>query len=33
MIGRQLEILPSQPPNWTPTAPSGLFLPVMLLTE
>jgi hypothetical protein len=32
MIGRQLGILPSQPPNWTATEPSGPFLAVVLLT-
>jgi hypothetical protein len=33
MIGRQFRILPSQPPNWTATKPSALFLAVMLLSE
>jgi len=31
MIGRQLGICPSQPPNWTAIEPSAPFFPVMLL--
>jgi hypothetical protein len=33
MIGRQFEILPSQPPNWMSIDPSAPFAAVMLLTE
>jgi hypothetical protein len=33
VIGRQLEISPSQPPNWMVIAPSALFRAVMLFTE
>jgi hypothetical protein len=33
VIGRQLSILPSQPPNWTATDPSADFFAVMLLSE
>jgi len=33
MVGRQLAIVPSQPPNWMATEPSSLFFAVMLLSE
>jgi hypothetical protein len=33
MIGRQLGILPSQPPNWTETEPSVFFFAVTLFSE
>ena len=33
MIGRQLSIFLSQPPNWIAIDPSSLFRPVMLLIE
>jgi hypothetical protein len=33
MVGKQFEILPSQPPNWTETEPSVFFFAVTLLSE
>jgi hypothetical protein len=33
MIGRQLGILPSHPPNWIVTEPSGAFFAVMWLLK
>jgi hypothetical protein len=33
MVGRQLGILPSQPPNWIVTEPSEALFPVTLFTE
>jgi len=33
MIGRQLGISPSQPPNWIATEPSAPFFAVIVFTE
>jgi len=33
MIGKQLGIVPSQPPNWMATEPSSPFFAVILLVE